>query len=297
MGCSHALGERQTSADRERRPVVSGPSPATPDGAPSLRLVHDADGLERDADGGGGTPGSLGGTGGTRGAADGDDRHGLARRGDDGDPAGAAKADDAPLSRQERKQRTRKALLDAALGQLESRSFGAISLREVTRAAGITPTAFYRHFESMEELGLVLVDESFASLREMMRASRAQVQEPGDDIRASAATLVRHVGTHHPHYRFIARERSGGVASLRAAIAREIDSFSRELVQDLRRYPVLGEMDAAGLDMVASLIVTVMVATAERLLDAPAGDEATIRRRTEDQMRVIVLGALRWGRD
>jgi AcrR family transcriptional regulator len=277
MGCSHALGERQTSADRERRAVVSGPSPATPDGAPSLRLVHDADGLERDADGGG--------------ARD------LARRPDDGDPAGAAKPDDAPMSRQERKQRTRKALLDAALGQLESRSFGAISLREVTRAAGITPTAFYRHFESMEELGLVLVDESFASLREMMRASRAQVQEPGDDIRASAATLVRHVGTHHPHYRFIARERSGGVASLRAAIAREIDSFSRELVEDLRRYPVLGEMDARGLDLVASLIVTVMVATAERLLDAPAGEEATIRRRTEDQMRVIVLGALRWGRD
>jgi AcrR family transcriptional regulator len=200
------------------------------------------------------------------------------------------------MTRQERKARTRAALLEAALDQLESRSFGAISLREVSREAGITPTAFYRHFESMEELGLVLVDESFASLREMIRAARAEVQAPGDDIRASAATLIRHVGTHTSHYRFISRERSGGIASLRSAIAQEIESFSNELAGDLRKYPVIGELDRPALEMVASLIVTVMVATAERLLDAPSDDEARIRRRTEDQMRVIVLGALQWHR-
>jgi AcrR family transcriptional regulator len=206
-------------------------------------------------------------------------------------------AADAPVTRQERKQRTRAALLAAALDQLESRSFGAISLREVSREAGITPTAFYRHFDSMEQLGLALVDESFASLREMMRAGRAEVQAPGDDIRASAATLVRHVGTHEPHYRFISRERSGGISSLRSAIAREIQSFSIELVEDLRRYPVIGELDTDSLELVSGLIVTVMVATAERLLDAPASAVDAIRKRTEDQMRVIVLGALRWNRD
>jgi AcrR family transcriptional regulator len=204
---------------------------------------------------------------------------------------------EAPVTRQERKLRTRAALLAAALDQLESRSFGAISLREVSREAGITPTAFYRHFDSMEQLGLALVDESFASLREMMRAGRAEVQAPGDDIRASAATLVRHVGTHEPHYRFISRERSGGISSLRAAIAREIESFSSELVEDLRRYPVIGELDTDSLELVSGLIVTVMVATAERLLDAPPGAVDAIRKRTEDQMRIIVLGALRWNRD
>jgi len=210
--------------------------------------------------------------------------------------SGEAAAGAPPVTRQERKLRTRNALLSAALLHLEDRSFGAISLREVSREAGITPTAFYRHFESMEELGLVLVDESFASLREMMRAARAEVQAPGDDIRASAATLVRHVRTHEPHYRFIARERSGGLASLRAAIAEEIESFSTMVVGDLRRYPVIGELDTPALEMVSGLIVTVLVATAERLLDAPRGDEDRIRRTTEDQMRVIVLGALQWNR-
>jgi AcrR family transcriptional regulator len=205
-------------------------------------------------------------------------------------------SEDAPLSRQQRKGLTRLALLNAALDQLESRSFGAMSLREVSKAAGITPTAFYRHFDSMEELGLVLVDESFASLREMMRAGRAQVAEPGADIRTSVAILVRHVQEHRPHYRFIARERSGGIASLRAAIAREIESFSREVADDLRAYPVLDQLDPGSLRMIASLIVTVMVTTAERLLDASPDAEDEIRARTEDQMRLIVLGAIRWER-
>src|SRR5439155_23497205 len=64
-------------------------------------------------------------------------------------------------TRQERKRRTRQALLDAALELLKEQSFSSLSLRQVTRAAGIVPTAFYRHFDDMEELGLALIDESF----------------------------------------------------------------------------------------------------------------------------------------
>jgi AcrR family transcriptional regulator len=41
----------------------------------------------------------------------------------------------------------------------DGRSFVSISLREVTREAGVVPTAFYRHFKDMDELGLALVDE------------------------------------------------------------------------------------------------------------------------------------------
>src|SRR5690606_27434585 len=76
-------------------------------------------------------------------------------------------------SRQESKELTRKALLRAALKLLSRHSFDSISLREVTREAGVSPTAFYRHFDDMEELGLVLVEESFGTLREMLRGARA----------------------------------------------------------------------------------------------------------------------------
>ena len=82
------------------------------------------------------------------------------------------------LSREERKEATRRAIVAAALKLLEDRSFAALSLREVTREAGIVPAAFYRHFESMEALGLVLIDESFRALRDMLRGARAGKLDP-----------------------------------------------------------------------------------------------------------------------
>ena len=81
-------------------------------------------------------------------------------------------------SREERKEATRRAIVAASLRLLEDRSFSALSLREVTREAGIVPAAFYRHFESMEALGLVLIDESFRALRDMLRGARAGKLDP-----------------------------------------------------------------------------------------------------------------------
>lgn len=51
--------------------------------------------------------------------------------------------------RQAQKQKTRQALLDAALGLLEEQSLSSLGLREVTRVVGVAPTAFYRHFRDM----------------------------------------------------------------------------------------------------------------------------------------------------
>jgi AcrR family transcriptional regulator len=71
-------------------------------------------------------------------------------------------------TRDQRKEATRRALIAAALKLLDERSFSALSLREVTREAGVVPAAFYRHFDSMDALGLVLIDESFRALRDSL---------------------------------------------------------------------------------------------------------------------------------
>ena len=75
-------------------------------------------------------------------------------------------------TRVERKERTRRAILDAALELCEDSSLVALSLRQVAGRVGIVPTGFYRHFNSIEALGLALVDESFVSLRAMLRDVR-----------------------------------------------------------------------------------------------------------------------------
>lgn len=47
--------------------------------------------------------------------------------------------------RAQQKERTRRSLIEAAFSQLSAeRSFASLSLREVSREAGIAPTSFYR---------------------------------------------------------------------------------------------------------------------------------------------------------
>ena len=72
-------------------------------------------------------------------------------------------------TRDEQKQLTRRAIIDAALELSAERGFSSVSLRSVARKAGIAPNAFYRHFSDMEELGLSLVDEIGLSLRQLIR--------------------------------------------------------------------------------------------------------------------------------
>jgi AcrR family transcriptional regulator len=200
-------------------------------------------------------------------------------------------------TRQERKLETRQSLLDAALELLEEQSFSSLSLRQVTRTAGIVPTAFYRHFDDMEELGLVLIDESFRTLRAMIRAARADRRTYEHVIPASVEILVGYVHEHHTHFRFIARERFGGVASLRHAIRAEIRLFASDLATDLARFAPLERWSTEDLQLLAGIMVNTMVSTAEAILDAPPDDpaaEVDIIATAKRQLRMIVLGVPAW---
>lgn len=208
-----------------------------------------------------------------------------------------ASPDDAGLSRAERKERTRQSILDAALRLATEETLAAVSLRQVTREVGIVPTAFYRHFASLEELGLALVDESFASLRAMIRAAREGDPAIEDIVRNSVEVLVEHVHAHRTHFHFIARERFGGVAAVREAIGHELQLFERELAADVARLPTMDTWSNEDLRILANLIVNAMVATAEQLLDAPPGRreiEAQIVRTARRQLLMIIIGAAHW---
>jgi AcrR family transcriptional regulator len=201
-------------------------------------------------------------------------------------------------SQQERRRHTRQALLDAALLQMEAgESFDSLSLRSVARAAGIVPTAFYRHFASMDELGLALVEASFRTLRAMLREAREGGIPPEHMIRRSVEVLLGHVRDHPQHFAFLARVRSSGNGVLRHAIRNEIRLFTSELATDLARFPVLREWTTEDLQMLAGLLVNTMIATIEAVLDVPVAGpdaEAEIARVAEKQLRLTLLGVPRW---
>jgi len=200
-------------------------------------------------------------------------------------------------TRQERKERTRQAIVDAALRASSESSLAALSLRQVAREVGIVPTAFYRHFADLDELGLALVDASFASLRTMLRAVRQGDPALTSVIGGSVKILVEHAHAHREHFRFIARERFSGPPVVRETIRHELELFERELATDLARLPNAATWSAEDLQVMANLIVTTMVSTAEAVVSSPPGRadvERRIVRTAEQQLRMIVIGAAHW---
>ncbi|WP_409490359.1 TetR family transcriptional regulator [Amycolatopsis sp. cmx-11-12] len=198
-----------------------------------------------------------------------------------------------PVSRQERKQRTRQALLDAALDLVAERGFSGLSLREVAKQAGIVPTAFYRHFASMDELGVALVEESMRTLRMMIRSARTRPAAYNDMIRTSVRILREHVRAHEDHFHFLTRERYGGTGPVRQAIGFELKLFVSELAVDLARFDNLREWSTEDLHLLADLIVTTMLTTVLELLEAPSRDDE-IGRTAERRLRLIFLGVPNW---
>lgn len=197
-------------------------------------------------------------------------------------------------SREESKELTRQALLRAALKLLSQNSYDSISLREVTKEAGISPTAFYRHFDDMEELGLELVDESFGSLRDMLRDARSDPALITNAIDKSVETVVLSTERNKLHFRFIARERYGGVKRIRKAIRRQLQLFADELSIDLAVFPFVKDWSVDDRRMLASLIAETMVHMAAELLEADPTERDEIVERARQQLVLVNLGVPMW---
>lgn len=199
------------------------------------------------------------------------------------------------LSRVERKERTRRAILDTALDLSADTSLVAVSLRQVAKEVGIVPTAFYRHFASIEALGLELVDESFVSLRAVLRDVRRPDPSLKQLIDGSVDVLAEHVEARRAHFGFIARERVAGPPAVREAVRHQIELVERELATDIARIPGTESWASDDLRVLSRLMVTSMVATAEALILA-ARPEMTldIQNQARKQLRMVLVGALNW---
>ncbi|MGW7199433.1 TetR family transcriptional regulator [Streptomyces chryseus] len=200
-------------------------------------------------------------------------------------------------ARQAQKQRTRQALMEAALVLLEHQSLSSLGLREVTRAAGVAPTAFYRHFRDTADLGVALVEEALGGLHGVLRATLAETGDSAVRIDGAVGLIARHVRAYPAHVRFVTRERHGGVERVRAAIGGQLGLFAEEVAAWLATQPDCARWTEDDVRMLAHVHVDHMVMTASAFLEAgPYGEErveaaASLARR---QLRLIGLGRRHW---
>ena len=198
-----------------------------------------------------------------------------------------------PSSRAEQKERTRQEILDRALELAEDRTFASLSLREIARAANVVPTALYRHFPSLEQIGLNLVDDGVRALRPMLREAR----RTEGSIDKSVDVLFTHVRENRTLFRFLHRERFSGSGQVQRSIEMEMRLIASELTIDLSRNKYLQDWRSEDLDMAANLIVTAVLDSIMSFINAeqlgPRAEDEVVNR-IKRQLRLILAGMGAW---
>lgn len=199
--------------------------------------------------------------------------------------------------RRPRRGETREALMRAARELVSSETnFSALSLRLVARQAGVVPTAFYRHFEDMDALGLALVENTFNSLRQLLHDADLSALPIQGLVRYSVELFAHYVRDNRLLFQFVVKERFSGSLVMREAIHHQIGLLTRDLAADLGRFEQFSRIDEADLSMIAELVVNTVISLSEGILDVAPSDEqdAALMHRAEQQLRLIFMGVGRW---
>lgn len=192
-----------------------------------------------------------------------------------------------PRTRAEQKRYTRALIVDAGRKTVATRGFAGLVVRELAREAGIVPTAFYRHFESVDELATELAAGAAGALAAFVddlvsepdedpathwprRATAAAVQDP-----QTWSMLARGlVDTAHPDHR---------------VLSSAVDSARRRLGITLGRLDPLSGADGAAVDVAADLVVVVLL---RLLVEVAVGhDGRAAADECSSRLRVILAGA------
>ncbi|SEM11586.1 TetR family transcriptional regulator [Acinetobacter sp. DSM 11652] len=206
--------------------------------------------------------------------------------------------------RDERKQQSRQALLDAALRLSTSgRSFSSISLREVAREVGLVPTAFYRHFQDMDELGQELVDQVALYLKTVLHQLGQGLAHPDAKAETSMELFFEAIDLNTQPWIFMIAERWGGSEVVRRAIAREIEFLNSDLANDLQKFEIVQNFHHAGdLKMLSNILINLCFTWAMSWISLGrqySGMELelqklVLKKQSITQIRLIFKGILNW---
>ncbi len=172
--------------------------------------------------------------------------------------------------KREEKERVRSTLLRAALGLAAAHGFASLGLREVSRAAGIAPTSFYRHFADMGELGIALIREHVEPLLHEL-ADCMVARDPSASAHCLAQRLLRAVEQEPEVVRFMLAERSGASPTLRASLNGSLDTLAVRLQMGAKRSVVA--------QVAADIVLALLLDGLTRALDVQPPERAALSTR------------------
>jgi AcrR family transcriptional regulator len=132
----------------------------------------------------------------------------------------------------ERREQSRRRILDAARELLEDRPWSQVGIEDVTQRAELTRTAFYRHFDDRQTLLLALLDDVGVGLDLIADPWERGEGEPRAALRAALLELV---AVHHRHGRLLraiadAATQDPDVAAMYAQLGARLSASASERI-------------------------------------------------------------------
>jgi AcrR family transcriptional regulator len=187
---------------------------------------------------------------------------------------------------------SREDLLAAALKLIgPHRSVSTLSLREVTREAGIAPNSFYRQFRDMDELAVALIDLAGRSLRKVIGEARQRIGSDKSIVRGSVSAFIEQLRADDKLLHVLLREGTVGSDAFKQAVDRELEFFEDELRVDLIR---LAAADGATLHepaLVSKAITRLVFAMGATAMDLPPEKDAELIDQLSQMVRMILTGS------
>lgn len=187
---------------------------------------------------------------------------------------------------------SRDELLAAAMALLgPSRSVSTLSLREITREAGVAPNSFYRHFHDTDALAVALIEASGASLRRIFSEARQRAGQEESVVKTAVDVFMNQLDAEDGYLPLLMREGRVGSAAFRQVVENQIRYFEDELQQDLVLIAQLRGTPLSQPALVARAITRLVFTMGTLALDQDADGRLAIRDQTVTMIRMLIAGA------
>lgn len=188
-------------------------------------------------------------------------------------------------------------LIEAAL-RLAARSGNGLSslgLRELAREADLNANTFYRHFDSLEELGEIAVQEIAARIMAGMAEVRRKAARHADATLGAVQHFLDFVREHPQAFIVGLRELHSMHSPLRPHLLKVLDGIAEESVQQIEALDLVPGVERAALKQAAAAITYQMFCRALDVLEQPQRRKA-ITAELVWLIRTVFLGAASSGR-
>ena len=163
-----------------------------------------------------------------------------------------------PINVDPRVRRTRRLLREALVSLMLEKDFASISIKEITERAEVAYITFFRHYESLDQLLMEVLDEGLGEL--LTRIETLAKQSDASDLETEGRLIFEYIGQKADLFHILFKSQS--VTRVRKKVIRNIaDIFQKSCL------PLARSDNPTATAMLSNHIATSLLALIEWWLD------------------------------